>query len=232
MSGIFNKIFGGGDKKPEKKPAAKKPAAGGAAPAAKKEPKKLVKVTEVNKDATDFDEEARLLAAKVDGLYNTMDAIWTHPTGGGIIYVGDRVGASDLNLLKDRGIKKVVNCTVGNQAIPNYHEDSDEIEYITFPIAHWSLYVGPSDESVLDFCEELFNFVEDGTSQGENVYIHCLAGAHRAGTCGVTCLIHFGVLSVDQAIAEAKSKRPIIDPIGTFPEFLARVHRADLTLRK
>ncbi len=79
---------------------------------------------------------------------------------------------------------------------------------------------------VLDFCEELFNFVEDGTSQGENILIHCLAGAHRAGTCAITCLIHFANLSGPDAIARAKAARPIIDPIGTFPEFIQRVHQA------
>jgi hypothetical protein len=34
--------------------------------------------------------------------------------------------------------------------------------------------------------------------------VHCLAGAHRAGTTGVACLIHFAKLDVPMAIMVAK----------------------------
>lgn len=73
----------------------------------------------------------------------------------------------------------------------------------------------------------MFQFIEEAISQGENVLVHCLAGAHRAGTTGVCCLIHFAHLSVPDAISIAKRCRPIIDPIGQLPEFLHRLQRAE-----
>ena len=67
--------------------------------------------------------------------------------------------------------------------------------------------------------------------------VHCLAGAHRAGTTGIISLMHFQVegddkdedegdedhedilvqgLDSSEAIKRAKSRRPIIEPIGDF----------------
>ena len=62
-------------------------------------------------------------------------------------------------------------------------------------------------------------------SRGDNVLVHCLAGAHRAGTTGCACLMHFGGLDVQQAISVAKRLRPIIDPIGTLPALLHNLHK-------
>ncbi len=73
----------------------------------------------------------------------------------------------------------------------------------------------------------MFEFIEDAISNGQNVMVHCLAGAHRAGTTGVACLIHFAKLPVMDAITIAKKCRPIIDPIGHLPEFLVRLQRAE-----
>ena len=50
--------------------------------------------------------------------------------------------------------------------------------------------------------------------------IHCLAGAHRAGTAAVAWLMYAEKLSVSEAIILAKSIREEIDPIGSFPELL------------
>lgn len=56
--------------------------------------------------------------------------------------------------------------------------------------------------------------------------VHCLAGAHRAGTTGCACLIFFGNMDVSTAISTAKKLRPIIDPIGQLPEFLRKLKAA------
>jgi protein-tyrosine phosphatase len=46
----------------------------------------------------------------------------------------------------------------------------------------------------------LFDFVENELKSGRNVLIHCLAGAHRAGTAGVACLMHFCRLESKEAV--------------------------------
>jgi protein-tyrosine phosphatase len=73
----------------------------------------------------------------------------------------------------------------------------------------------------------MFDFIEEAISRGESVLIHCLAGAHRAGTTGVSCLIHFAHLPAKDAIVIAKRCRPIIDSIGHLTEFLHRLEHAE-----
>ena len=80
-------------------------------------------------------------------------------------------------------------CTLFSAIVPNFHEGI--IRYCDFSIAHWRAMTDATDKSILSFCSELFTFIEDALMHGESVLIHCLAGAHRAGTTGITCLIHF-----------------------------------------
>ena len=80
--------------------------------------------------------------------------------------------------------------------------------------------------SVLAFTAQVFDFVEAAVASGGAVLIHCLAGAHRAGTTGVLCLMRKTGLDRKAAVAAAKKLRPAIDPIGSFPELLKRYEEA------
>jgi protein-tyrosine phosphatase len=119
----------------------------------------------------------------------------------------------------------VVNCTHGESKIPDYH--AGKLLYYTFPISHWQLYVNSTNASVQAFTDPMFEFINEAISSGQNVLLHCLAGAHRAGTTGVACIIHFAGLNVEESVAIAKRCRPIIDPIGQLPEFLYRLKRSE-----
>lgn len=130
-----------------------------------------------------------------------------------------------MQVLRSHGITRIVNCTHGESKIPDYHRD--KLSYYNFPISHWQLYVNSTNASVQVFTDPLFEFIDEAISNGQNVLVHCLAGAHRAGTTGVACLIHFAHLNVEEAIAIAKRCRPIIDPIGQLPEFLYRLKRLE-----
>ena len=72
----------------------------------------------------------------------------------------------------------------------------------------------------------LIDFVDAEMQAGRNVLIHCLAGAHRAGTAGVACLMYLCKLDRAAAVPLAKSLRPAIDPIGSFPDLLAHLDAA------
>ena len=50
--------------------------------------------------------------------------------------------------------------------------------------------------------------------------MHCLAGAHRAGTTGCLLLMHKEGLSAADAVKAAKQLRPVINPIGSLPTLL------------
>jgi len=66
----------------------------------------------------------------------------------------------------------------------------------------------------------MFQFIQDALDRNESVLIHCLAGAHRAGSTGIAVLMYFLDLDLAKAVFLAKLCRPIIDPIGSLPKIL------------
>lgn len=189
----------------------------------------------------DYNEEARKIWSKLgidpktlrkagngrDSKYSNIDLIYRSPQGGAI-YVGDSQAAQDLNLLKQLGIGSVVNCTMD---IPNYHKP--QLQYFNFDVTWWKRQVGvyPSighevsteadiQRKLQDFLRPMLHFIDSSISRGRSVLVHCLAGAHRAGTTGTICLVHFGGLSAKRAEVTAKSLRPIIQLIGDFPDLV------------
>lgn len=182
----------------------------------------------------DFNEEALALFARLgidpsaqrSHSYNSMDCLFVEEKRGGRIFVGNQTAAHDLKSLSASNITHVVNCTHGMSAIPNYHPGS--LQYFQFQIADWSSIVKADDKSLEKFVDPLWAFIDGALGKGEGVLVHCLAGAHRAGTTGVACLMHYGgIRSVGEAIAAAKKVRPIIDPIGRLPAFLERLQRLE-----
>jgi len=179
----------------------------------------------------DFDDEARKLWARLNldpsivssGPYNALDALWQHPQSRGIFYVGNQQAASNLALLREYNITHVVNCT---DNMPNYHErtSGSNITYYRFDITSSYRRV-KSDAEAVQFVQPMLDFVGTALAEGHNVMVHCLAGAHRAGTTGCICLMHFASLGNREAVTTAKRCRPIIDPIGHFPELLAKLDR-------
>lgn len=114
-------------------------------------------------------------------------------------------------MLKTHGIKYVVNCT-GN--IPNYHEG--KLEYLRFEVANWMSRPIGEHKQVAAFFAPVFDFIRTAVHQGDSVLVHCLAGAHRAGTTGVASLMYFARMSsAQQAIIAAKTMRPVIEPSET-----------------
>lgn len=177
----------------------------------------------------DFDEEARKLWARLNldpssmrnEGYNALDPLWRHPETGGTFFVGNQTAAANLNLLQQHKITHVVNCT---DNMPLYHEGSGKIKYFRFDITSFYRKVR-TDEDAVTFAQPMLDFVGAALADGKNVMAHCLAGAHRAGTTGCICLMHFAQLSNREAVPIAKRCRPIIDPIGDFPELLAKLDR-------
>lgn len=210
-------------------------------------------------------------AGRSRGQWNALDSLYRHPATGGTLFVGNQSAAQSLSLLRASGITHVVNCTHGPSKIPNYHPG--ELQYFEFPIrcdrhplsavlthpqqlaqhrdgprplphVRWASPRPPSSLTLpLAFVDPLFAFIDSALSRGSSVLVHCLAGAHRAGTTGCLCLMHYaGESSADRpplahrpdmdvvtAIAAAKKLRPVIDPIGHLPEFLSRYQVAKRT---
>lgn len=84
----------------------------------------------------------------------------------------------------------------------------------------------PAERELSAFLHTLYDFVEGALASGGSVLVHCLAGAHRAGTTGSR--FFFGCLLLmklvhhppTEAVATAKKLRSAIDLIGRFPTLL------------
>lgn len=81
----------------------------------------------------------------------------------------------------------------------------------------------PSPEKAVAYFKGHLEWIEAELAQGNNVLIHCLAGAHRAGTAGIASLMWLMKLSSEEAIPMAKVLRPAIEPIGGYPLLLAQL---------
>jgi len=99
--------------------------------------------------------------------YNSLDAIWRHPTTGGTIYVGNEEAAKDLKGMTSRGITSVVNCTHGVYAIPCFHRG--KVNYYVFEISEWGR--GDTDAGMHKFVDPMFAFIDQALMKGESVLV-------------------------------------------------------------
>ena len=166
------------------------------------------------------------------GKYNNLDALWSSPSNGASIFVGNQTAARSLDILDKNHITCVVNCT---DCMPNYHQDNSRISYYRFDISafvHSPKSGDYMDKEIKTFISPMLAFVMDAISSGKSVLVHCLAGAHRAGTTGIALLMVFGEMNQNVATATAKRLRDVINPIGNLPNFLSALERSCIKLKK
>jgi len=183
----------------------------------------------------DYDEEARKLfkLLNLDGTgaaseesdrvhaYRDLDAVYQHPTSGGKVFIGNGRASKTLRILQDNRITHVVNCTTD---MPNVFQDKDKgISYYRFDIYKYRSLDLKTHRGVQEFFLPVFEWIDLQVGQGRNVLIHCLAGAHRAGTTGVAYTMHATNLDHRTAITAVKACRRIVDPIGDLTTLLARL---------
>ena len=182
-------------------------------------------------DNTDYDDEARKLFRELNlrptgarSRYSNLDAIWKHPTGDASVYVGNYQAASDMRTLQERGIRAIVNCQ--DTTSKNYFENDASIHYHRFVVSRlavmasrgsrgWKADDLPPITPLEGGFQAAFDFVQSHLEQGNSVLIHCLAGAHRAGTMGTAWLMYKTNKGVEESLTLAKACRPIINPFGT-----------------
>lgn len=186
----------------------------------------------------DYDAEARKLFAQLgiagtlpgpEALtadnYRNLDCVYQHPNTGAKVFIGNIDAAKSFNILKANGIRRVINCQ--DTTAPNFHEKNPEFQYFRFPVAWWQRAPNmDTDEGVLRFFAPVFSWVDECLASGEHVMIHCLAGAHRAGTTGVATVMHLTKADFRTALVATKRIRPAVDPIMNLGELLQRLDRA------
>ena len=168
--------------------------------------------------------------------YQNLDCIYTHPKSGAKVYIGNLSVANTKSELDDYDITRIVNCQEPESR--NFFESDPKFKYYRFNIALCHTvdlhnFTKEATDEALIFFLDYFEWVDQNVEEGNNVLVHCLAGAHRAGTAGIGYYMwrkHFenGSTKVDhtQCILEIKAMRPIVQPIGPFTPLLAKLERA------
>ena len=181
----------------------------------------------------DWDEEARKLFQRLNidasgnrDKYRNVDAVYCHPTSGAKLFIGNQTAARTESVLVAENIFHIVNCQDVSAA--NFFENDERFHYKRFPVSHWWREEGmDTPEGVVNFFEKgCHAWIADALQQGHNVMVHCLAGAHRAGTTGVSFMMREGRFDTTTAIKLAKYQRPIVDPFGQLHELLTRLEGA------
>jgi len=168
---------------------------------------KLLKLLNIDSDKTNNNKNS----------YNPMDIVWKEPTKGGKIYIGSETSAKASQKLISNNITHIVNCT---DKIPNHHEKY--FKYYRFDISSivWKFWNKFDEKDVYELLSPLFLFIDSALELGNSVLVHCLAGAHRAGTTGILSVMHYANFNQKTATAHVQKCRSVVEPIGNLKEIL------------
>jgi protein-tyrosine phosphatase len=146
--------------------------------------------------------------------------VYRHPNGA-CFFIGNQSIASNKEALKNLKIFKIVNCQ--EPQAKNVHENDPYFEYMrpNFSISLWQYNPkNRTPEGLLEYMSNLFQWVDQRLDKGHNVMVHCLAGAHRAGTAGTAYVMYKGGLDKKSALTAVQACRPFVDPIYDFKDLL------------
>lgn len=177
---------------------------------------------------TDYGEAGKQLiklATASGSPYNDVTAMLNHHSGA-VLFCGGQRTARDKKWLKDNNVSRIVFCQIPEGE--KHHADDPFFTYLDFPIGnmvHRSEYV-ETPQAVARTLSPMFEFVDSSLRDGRSVLIHCLAGAHRAGSTTVAALMFFCDLGYPDALVEARRLRRQIEPIGAFHPMLCKLEEA------
>mmetsp|Transcript_65008 Transcript_65008/g.152092 ORF Transcript_65008/g.152092 Transcript_65008/m.152092 type:complete len:191 (-) Transcript_65008:52-624(-) len=171
----------------------------------------------------DFREEGRRLLEfqrlHPHSSFRDCDVVFCHPRTGAVVFVGSYVAAKDAAFLEEYQIRHIVNCQ--EPSSENYFEGETGFEYFRFDLANWKRQPDTETaEGARRYVSTVLDFLDAALDDGNNVLVHCYAGAHRAGTTAVAYLMHAHGISFGQALRRAQQRRPVINPIGRLSELL------------
>ena len=134
----------------------------------------------------DLNEEGAAVMRDHRGEYNESDLLWTHPSSGSKLYIGNHTAAKNLEGLQSLKITHIVNCMARNTDCVVFE---DRFSYFRFPVETWEgeMVRQGGDPGISDggFCaaayfQPLFQYVDEALAvPGSGVLVHCFAGAHR-----------------------------------------------------
>lgn len=184
------------------------------------EARKLFELLNISPDSTTVTQTTKSGTTRFR-FYRDLDCVFQHPKTKAKVFIGNQNAAASTETLEAHNITQIVNCQDAHAK--NFHEGNDTYTYYRFPISWW--FKEPNMDSapaIKKYLQGLFDFIDNALLNGQSVLIHCLAGAHRAGSAGVAYLMHAAGLDLSRALTAAKSIRPVVNPIGHLGELLKR----------
>lgn len=208
-------------------------------------------VGELDETDVDYAAEGRALLERVNlnlpgapEAYDNVNPIYRHASGA-TLYIGNVAFASSKPDLDAYRINRIVSCQESGEngvECDMPFASNPAFEYLHFPIGRWrhgarrrgkqgwkgGVFTGDvlaSPANCAAYFHVLFSFVERALCSQQHVLIHCYAGAHRAGTAGIACLMYFCDLDAATATLTAQAARPAIDPMLDFPLLLRSLER-------
>ena len=120
------------------------------------------------------------------------------------VYIGTSLTASNLKYLEDKQIQSIVNCTKSVPCFFSSKENEDfnandydgikEREYLRIPIED------ASNENILKYFDQVYNFVENTLKDNKAVLFHCKFGRSRSAALLTSYTMKKYKLHVNEAI--------------------------------
>ncbi|OQR96544.1 dual specificity protein phosphatase [Achlya hypogyna] len=130
-------------------------------------------------------------------------AAWASEIAPGL-WLGNGSAAADLVSLQQHGVEYVLNVA---DDVPNYHADA--LTYCTLGVADFG-----QDAGISRVFSRAFDFLDHVLLHAKGrVLVHCAAGANRSATVVIAYLMHSQQLSLADAWAIVRKRRPGMSPL-------------------
>ncbi|XP_071801254.1 dual specificity protein phosphatase 14-like [Asterias amurensis] len=120
------------------------------------------------------------------------------------LLISSAYGASSPTHLQVRGITHVINVTLNYQCpMPKYPKDITTTRIPVDDVPSAGLY---------NYFDKVADIIHDVKKKGGRVLVHCWAGRSRSSTLCIVYLMKYDRMSLRQAHAHVKARRPLIRP--------------------
>lgn len=140
------------------------------------------------------DEEENRHEKLYSELLDEPSVVWVHPDTGAKFFIGGKSCAMNLQKLEQYEIFNIINAKGKKPETWFFFKDDPRFRYLHFHLQGCEERKATLKTSadVITFFEPMHMFIDQSLANGQNVMVHCNAGAHRGGTAGISYMMHAG----------------------------------------